>query len=415
MKYCCFFVFCCVTGIISAQSYVTESLSPRIKSLQVRNVDDWYAPPVIDLNKGEYLEVNFDELSHGYKDYYYSIIHCNADWTQSMLSTFEYLTGFDNNPIEDYVTSFNTQVDYTHYRITLPNDRVGLKVSGNYMLSVYDQSDKQVVLRACFSVIERSVNTGASVSATTDIDSHRNHQQVSVRINYSAYPIQNPMTDLQVFVFQNNRLDNQVKLNQASFMGTNEIVFEHNKDLIFKAGNEFRRFECVNFRYNGLGVNSIEYFEPYTHIVLEKDLPRTRNYVYDQDQDGRYMIRTSQGEDNDSEGEYMFVHFSLPWEDPLLEGTIHLNGELTGYLFNDDSKMIYNFERKAFEKSLLLKQGSYNYQYLFVPTRSTIGQTRLIEGDYYQTENEYRVMVYHRPPGGRYDKLIGMIAVQSRT
>jgi hypothetical protein len=280
------------------------------------------------------------------------------------------------------------------------------------MLSVYDQSDKQVVLRACFSIIERSVNAGASVSSVTDIDSHRTHQQVSVRVNYSAYPIQSPMTELQVYVFQNNRPDNVVKLSQASSMRANEVVFEHNKDLIFKAGNEFRRFECVNFRYNGLGVNSIDYLEPYTHVVLEKDRPRTGNYSYDQDQNGRYMVRTSQGNDNDSEGEYMFVHFSLPWEDPLLEGFIYLNGELTNYIFNDESKMIYSFERKAFEKSLLLKQGSYNYQYLFVPTRSSMGQTALIEGDYYQTENEYKVMVYHRPLGGRYDKLVGMVVVQ---
>ena len=414
MKRTVFFICCLITGFLYAQSYRTETLSSQIKSLQVRNSKDWYAPPVINLSGDDYIEIVFDELSHNFRNYHYSIVHCNADWTPSMLSSIEYLTGFDSNPVEDYVTSFNTQVDYTNYRISLPNDRVGFKVSGNYVLSVYEQSNKSVVLRACFSVIEKSVTVGAGVTGNTDIDSYKKHQQLSVRVNYAAYPVQNAQTDLYVYIIQNNRPDNSVKLNQAYLIGNNEITYEHNKELIFEAGNEFRRFECVNFRYNGLGVDIIKYFEPYTHVVLEHDRVRNRNYSYDQDQNGRYMIRTSQGSDDDSESEYMFVHFTLPWENPLIEGTVHLNGELTNYIFNDNSKMIYNFERNAFEKSLLLKQGSYNYQYLFVPTRSKQGQTGLIEGNFHETENEYRIMVYHRPFGGRYDRLVGMGGVQSR-
>ena len=413
MKQVVFFVFCLMTGVLYAQPYKTETLSSQIKSLQIRNSKDWYAPPVIEFAGDDYIEINFDELSHNYRDYYYSIIHCNADWKPSMLSSIEYMTGFDTNPVEDYVTSFNTQVDYTHYRISLPNDRVGFKVSGNYVLSVYERSSEKVVLHACFSVIEKSVNVGAGITSNTDIDSYKKHQQLSVRVNYAAYPVQNALTDLQVYIIRNNRPDNSVKLTQAYLLGGSEITYEHSRELIFEAGNEFRRFECVNFRYNGLGVYDIKYFEPYTHVVLEQAGVRSKNYSYDKDQNGRYMIRTSQGSDDDSEGEYMFVHFTLPWENPLIEGTIHLNGELTNYVFNDESKMIYNFERNAFEKSMLLKQGSYNYQYLFLPTRSEQGQTGLVEGNFHETENEYRIMVYHRPPGGRYDKLIGMAVVQS--
>ena len=413
MRYTVFFFCFLLSGSLYAQSYKTETLSPQIKSLQVRNSNNWYAPAVIEWSENDYIEIVFDELSHNFRDYYYSIVHCNADWTPSMLSSIEYLTGFDNNPVEDYATSFNTQVDYTNYRILLPNDRVGFKVSGNYVLSVYEQSTRNVVLRACFSVIEKSVTVGAKVTGNTDIDSYKKHQQLSVKVNYAAYPVQNALTDLHVYIFQNNRPDNNVKLSQAYLIGANEITYEHSNELIFEAGNEFRRFECVNFRYNGLGVNDIKYFEPYTHVVLERERPRNKNYSYDQDQNGRYLIRTSQGSDDASEGEYMFVHFLYPWEDPLMEGSIHLNGELTNYLFNDESKMVYSFERKAFEKSLLLKQGSYNYQYLFLPARSKQGQTSLTEGNFHETENEYRIMVYHRPFGGRYDKLVGMSVLQS--
>lgn len=409
-----FFIISCLAATISAKTYRTETFTPQIKSLQVRNANDWYAPPVIVLNATDHIEIKFDEMSHNYRDFYYSLIHCNADWTPSNLSPFEYISGFEENPVEDYATSFNTQVDYTNYRITLPNDLVQFKIPGNYVLTVYQRDDRRIVLTACFSVLEEELLVGANVRYNTDVDSHRSHQQLAIKVNLGNTYIQNPASDLKIYVIQDNRMDNMVHLKNPYLTGSGSVTYDYNRDLIFSGGNEYRRFECVNFRYNGLGVERIDYFEPYTHVVLQHDKPRTANYSYDQDQDGRYMIRTSQGNDDDSEGEYMFVHFFLPWDDPLIPGTIHLNGELTNYLFNDDSKMIYDFEKKAFMKSILLKQGSYNYQYLFVPTKSEKGETALIEGNFYQTENEYRIMVYHRPIGGRYDKLIGMSVVQSK-
>lgn len=399
---------------ISAKAYRTETFVPQIKSLQVRNSSDWYAPPVIELGGRDRIEISFDELSHNYRDYYYSLIHCNADWTKSNLSPFEYISGFEENPLEDYAVSFNTQVDYTNYRISLPNDMMQLKISGNYVLTVFQRDDRKIVLTACFSVLEEKITVGTNVRYNTDVDNFKKHQQVSIKLNFSNYQVQSPSTDFKVYVSQNNRTDNQVLLKSPYLVGTRDVTYDYNPELIFPGGNEFRRFECVNFRYNGIGVERIDYFEPHTHVVLYPDKPRTAYYTYDQDQDGKYLIRTSQGNDDDTEGEYMFVHFSLPWEDPLIPGTIHLNGELTNYIFNEDSKMIYDFEKKAFMKSVLLKQGSYNYQYLFVPMNSEKGETGLIEGNYYQTENEYRVMVYHRPIGGRYDKLIGMNVLKSK-
>ena len=233
-------------------------------------------------------------------------------------------------------------------------------------------------------------------------------------VNYPNYTVQNPTRELKIYVIQNNRTDNQVVLSNPHSITPQGIIYDFNRSLIFPGGNEFRRFECVNFLYNGMGVEQVDYFEPYTHVTLYADRLRTANYSYDQDQNGQYMIRTSQNRDSDSEGEYMFVHFSLPWEDPLIPGRIYLNGELTNYSFNEESKMEYDFERKAFVKTLLLKQGSYNYQYLFVPSNTKKGETALIEGDFYETENEYRILVYHRPLGGRYDKLVGINAIYSK-
>ena len=56
---------------------------------------------------------------------------------------------------------------------------------------------------------------------------------------------------------------------------------------------------------------------------------------------------------------------------------------------------------------MLLKQGSYNYQYLAVPAGTMTGVTGIVEGDFYPTVNEYLIKVYYREPGGRYDRLLG--------
>ncbi|MDR2475405.1 MAG: DUF5103 domain-containing protein [Bacteroidales bacterium] len=396
-----------------AKIYRTETFSSQIKSLQVRNAGDWYAPAVVALNTTECIIIDFDELSHNFQDYYYSVVHCNADWTPSDISPFEYMAGFEENPVEDYRTSFNTQVDYTHYRVRLPNDRVQLKISGNYAVTVYSRDDRVIVLQACFSVLEEGISVGAAVRFNTDVDSHGKHQQLSVRLNFANYRVQNPAADFKVYVAQNGRTDNQVLLKKPFLVNMREMTFDYNRDLIFPAGNEFRRFESVNVGYNGLNVERTDYVASYTHVSLYADRPRSSNYAYDQDQDGRFLIRTSQGSDSDSEGEYVFVHFALQWDDPLIPGTVHLNGELTNYILNSGSKMTYDFDRKQFVRTLLLKQGSYNYQYLFVPTGSEKGETALIEGDFYQTENEYRIMVYHRPTGERYDKLIGLCELRA--
>ncbi|MDE6101082.1 MAG: DUF5103 domain-containing protein, partial [Paramuribaculum sp.] len=58
------------------------------------------------------------------------------------------------------------------------------------------------------------------------------------------------------------------------------------------------------------------------------------------------------------------------------------------------------------------KQGAYNYQYLAVPRgASTRGSTSVVEGDRYQTANEYLVKVYFRQPGSRYDRLVAVTSV----
>ena len=412
------YILCCIVCSlflnIYAQNkpYRTASIDSRIHSLKVESGNGLLYPPVISLNTDEYINISFDLFEEEHQDLSYSIVHCNANWQPSMLSSLEYIDGFDIQEVYDWELSFNTYQSYVNYQITLPNDEVQFKVSGNYAVVVYPQNrSERPLLYACFSVSEDVVKVNCTSSSRTDKGYADNYQQVSFNINKQDYDIVNPVSDLKIYVMQNNRLDNMAYVSAPQYFNNERIVYEHNPKLIFDAGNEYRRFEIVSTRYKGMGVDNLSYFDPYFHATLERDFPReSRTYSFDQTQRGRYVIRESDyDEEGNTQADYFVVHFSLDARDMMLpEGDIYIDGELSEYRFSENNRMLYNPQTGLYEKIMLLKQGSYNYQYLFVPKGEAIGKASVIEGNKYETSNEYRVNVYHRVPGERYDRLIGV-------
>lgn len=411
------FLFCWIT-VWSAEAqdvYRTNVDSKLIKSLQVKVAGELISEPFIELNGDNVIEFNFDALQQGGVRYAYSIIHCNADWTQSSLAPIEYMNGFQGLSIDDFATSINTTVQYTNYQLLLPNSDIQFKVSGNYVLKVYNENTpNKTIFTACFSVVEPSIIIQGIVSGNTDIDFNQGHQQVSFTINHPNYQIQYPETDLKIYVYQNNRRDNAVTNLMPMTILDGQITYDHNRNLIFEAGNEYRRFEFLSNMYTGLGVNSISFHNPYYHVELLPDYSRANKaYQYDQDQDGRFFIRCSNCNDPDTEADYYIVHFTLVM-DEIPGGDVYICGDLFHNVFNNDSKMDFNTETNQYEKSVLLKQGSYNFLYLFVPDGATEGETAAIAGNYYQAENEYTIAVFHRPIGTRYDRLIGVKTIKNQ-
>lgn len=392
--------------------YATNIYNKQIKTLQVKIADELISSPYIHLNGNQQIEINFDVLGEGYTRFAYKIIHCNSDWIQSKLNPIEYLDGFQGMPIEDYANSIGTTTQYSNYRLLLPNDDIQLKVSGNYAVQVYhEDAPEQILFTACFSVVEPMIQITTSISGNTDIDTNQSHQQISFAINHKNFPITYPLTDLKIYVYQNNRSDNFVTNLRPMSITENQISYTNNPNLIFPAGNEYRRMEFLSNKYNGMHVKHISFHNPYYNVELMTDYQRNNgSYQYDQDQNGRIFVGCSGCEDPDIEADYYIVHFALACE-PLLYGNIYLHSELFNNVLDEKSKMRYNFDTRQYEKTVLLKQGSYNYQYLFVPNKSAIGQTGLMEGDYYQTQNEYAIYVYYCPMGARYDRLIGVTTV----
>ena len=292
--------------------YQTKALHPSIQTIRTRVFDKAYFPPVIRLDNDDQLIVSFDKFAEESEYLEYKIVHCNANWTPSDLSVMEYLDGFNQNRVEEGELSFNTFRHYVHYTITLPNESVRFKVSGNYVLIVFPENQpEKPLLQVCFSVFENRVTVPISITSRTDIDYNKSHQQLEFSILHPNYNIRNPQTDLKIYISQNNRLDNQTQINHPLYVKSNELVYAHNPNLIFEAGNEYRRFEMVSTRYAGINVESIQYFDPYYHVDLFTDRLRNQgNYVFDQTQYGHFTIRQSDADNSDVEADYFIVHFT---------------------------------------------------------------------------------------------------------
>lgn len=400
-------------SLAAQQVYETRVISSQVKSLQLRTQEQTNPMPVIQLGEG-LLEVNFDILNYSRGRYAYAITHCDADWKKSTLSTIEYVDGFQGMTIDDYAQSIATTTLYRNYRLFLPNDDVKFKISGNYCLEVYEEDNPQHILfSARFAVIEPQIDIMGSIKTNTDISFNKEHQQLEFEVNYQKFPIAQPQNDLKIYVYQNGRTDNiKTGLQPQSFMGS-KIIYRHIPELVFEAGNEYRRIEFLTHRFSGMRIERIQYFNPYYHADVMIDNSRARRaYQYDQDQNGRFLINCSDCSEPDTEADYYIVHFSYK-ADLVPKGAIYLSGDFTQNRLDESSRMEYNRETELFEKAVLLKQGHYNYQYLFVPQGEKQATTALTEGDYFQTENEYTILVYYRPAGARYDRLIGKRTVRS--
>ena len=382
----------------------------NVRSLKVSLLSNMYIPPIYMMGSNDALLIDFDYIDYDVHYLRYSVTHCNADWQPSQLAESEYVSGFNYADINDYEQSEATFVHYYNYQFVLPNPDMELLVSGNYLLTVYEQDDpNEILFQTRFSVCEGKVGVYPQVTSRTDVEYNNRFQQVSFDVRYKPNQIKDPYSEFTCVVTQNSRDDNAVMVKRPLMVGVDHVTYEHNRDLIFPAGNEFRRFETVNAHNLNMGVQAIHYYEPMYHAMLMVDEPRNEiQYLYDKTQFGRFTIRNAEAfNENSLEADYMITHFTLDAGGKLNGGNVLLYGEfLQGYP-PSQSVMKYDDSSGCYTADLLLKQGAYNYMYLWVPDGTSVGLTSLIEGDHYETVNEYLVKVYDRPMGERYDRLVG--------
>lgn len=371
--------------------------------------------PVLDLGKPDRLVLSFDDLDADFKNYSYTLIHCDANWIPSNLLQNEYLYGFSEDRIENYRSSFNTIQPYTRYWQEIPGREVKPIISGNYILKVFLEGEPNFpIITRRMLVLQPKANIEADVHQATIVKDRYSKQEIDFSVFYQGIQVTNPFEDIKVVILQNGRWDNSLKGLKPLFLRDNELEYSYDEENTFNGGNEYRTFDLRTVRVQTQFVKDIVQGPDGYTVVLTTGRSRSFDrYSIENDINGKFLIKNQDGFDDELGSEYVKVKFSLK-HDILANGNFYVFGALTDWRLTTESKMVYNYDEEVYETLLYLKQGYYDYQYVFLEDGTDLPDETIIEGNHYETFNEYTILVYFRPLGGRYDQLIGLRRFGSR-
>lgn len=399
-----------ITAKLFGQQAINDNRTyqANIKSVEFYNTAKEQSFPAINLKSTDALLLAFDDLRGGTQYYNYTIQQCDGDWNPTQLSPAEYLQSFTEDRIMDYRYSSNTLQKYTHYELTLPNQNIAPKLSGNYLLKVYLNGDvNQMVLTRRFYVVESKVNVGATIVPSNNNTLRQSNQKINFQVNYGGLLVQNPNTDIRALVLQNGRTD-KAKMNTmpANIRG-NLLVYNDVNTNDFEGGNEFRHFDLRSLKLNSERIGRI-YRDTANTVILLGDPGRNLSaYSFQYDNDGKFFILNQDGSNPRLDADYAHVYFSLAGNKTDHEGAAYIVGQFNNYQLDQQSRMLFDSGKGRFYTDLFLKQGVYDYEYIWVDKNNNAPDEVAFEGSYYETENDYQILVYFRRPGARYEELVG--------
>jgi hypothetical protein len=394
--------------LISAQGFSqTEEINPpeHIKTVTFKSRTSSQGQlPIIRL--GEAFHLEFDVLTTDEPDFYYTIEHYNYDWTPSNLVKMEYMKGFDNYRIVNYQNSFNAYQLYSHYDLQIPNKQTrGLTKSGNYIISIYNENEELVFTRK-FMIYKEQLGVGVSVKRLRDVKYIESKQSVDIVINSGGLNLNNPKQTIKTLIIQNNNLNTAIKDVKPQYTIGKELIYRYTNETAFWASNEFRFFETKDVRGANVGVQYIDLNDIYESYLFINGPRNNRPYTYNPDINGNFLITALDTENVDIEADYTNVHFALQYPQLTDGSEIYVFGNFNNFALNEGNKLTFDKTERLYKASIKLKQGFYNYKYVIVDANGNLDEGR-ISGDFWQTENNYKVLVYYRDLGARFDELIG--------
>ncbi|ENA1806744.1 type IX secretion system plug protein [Flavobacterium psychrophilum] len=402
-------VFLLFIAILLMNSVIGQTISETIPPFNIKTVtftqNTNNVIPVFKL--GEPFQLSFDDLFGTEEDYYYTIAQYNYNWTPTLLSKNEYLNGNDNQRIQDYENSFNTLQIYSHYRLNFPNNYTQITKSGNYLVSIFS-SNKEIIFTKKIIIYEELVDVPMQVKRARNVTDNKYKHNLEFSIKSNSILFQNPVQNVKIILLQNGKWDNAIVNIKPQYTIGNDLIFKYDKETQFFAGNEYLYFDNKEIR---VATNTIAKVNSNTGLYnshLYTDSARKyKSYSYYPDINGNFKIRNLTAQNNDIEADYSWIYFTLFAINAPASTNIYITGMFNNNTISPENKMDYNTNKGVFEKAILIKQGFTNYNYTILDPQNNISDKDPIDGNFYETENQYTAIVYYRQNGELYDRVIG--------
>ncbi len=374
--------------------------------------------PILYLNSSNKLTLSFDILNEERYNFYYRLVHCDASLQPDNMQPIQYIEGQHPMNISNKSTSFTTQVFYQHYEASIPEEFVTLKLSGNYLLEVYEEENPEIVLgKEYFYVVENKAEINASVISWNMGDTPT--QQVQVNASFAGYKVNNPNQDIYLAILKNHEYYQRRLIQHPSFVNGTQVSYTNVKDLEMEAGNEYRFFDIRYLKFSGEYVakiiaptNKEQAYKAVLQPIIEN---YTRLYqTNNTDNNGSYVIQNLDRRNNinsDTEADYVATTIQLDRPYPYPDANLYVINALYKNT-NDTTLLKYDIVKQCYTKTILFKQGRYEYKIIAVDKEGVCTE-KFTEGNHAQTDNQYTLFLYHHDFLQSYDRLIGIHTVYS--
>ena len=389
-----------------------KTYDKNINTVRIHKFNDQLSNPIIFLNLKDSLRLSFDDFNDKYRKMYYRIIHCDSEWKKTDINETEYLKGFSVNEIYDNENSFNTKVKYRNYFLKIPNREIEITKSGNYIIQIED--DNKILLEKKFYVAENKVNVKGNVSKVKLIEHRNTKQKINVDIDLMNLKVSDPFSEIKLVIKKNNSNIEKIENLKPLFIKDRTLIYDYENESNFWGGNQFRYFNSSSIRYLSDRIDNI-IVDSIITFVIKEDWPRQlENYVIYPDINGNFYIDCETCWNSDIESEYVDVKFKLNYREKISYGSVYLIGNFTNWNINENFKLDYDQISNSYTKTIKIKQGYYNYQYLLLDNYTNTSSSNIFEGTHYQTTNDYYIYVYFKKPESRYTRLVGYKKISSK-
>lgn len=370
--------------------------------------------PVLQLRpRGEVtqLKLEFDLMETTGRTLSVYFYHADRNWERDLFPS-DYLTSFQRDDILDYTSSIGTQVPYAHYSYTFPNDNVGFRLSGNYVLSVTEQgSEDEVLFEVPFFISEDAAP--AQLVLDDVFVSGQRFPSVQPLISFTPpSTAAGTVFDYNVCFVRNSQFASARCTDEASLLQQPDLLFYLQPEHSFEPQASDYVLDLRSLRPGG-DVAAIDFTTTPYQVELDTDYARFPATSTEPFLNGQPVITNAVRDvaEPDLSGEYVEALFRfVPPEEQRLAGGVFISGSFNGWILDLGNELQWNAAQGHYEGRLLLKQGLYEYRYTS-PNRQT---RSALHNNLPRTSNQYTAFVYFSDAHLNTDRLLAIQALRTQ-